>query len=131
MKVLYLHLKKKWFDMFASGEKLEEYRDDTPYWQKRLIDKSGNLKQYDCVIFLSGYPEKGCENRILSFAYPQIRMGEGKPEWGAIHGKTYFVITPGTMLHQNEAICEGCKRIYNEKKNYGICPHCHYDNIFG
>lgn len=31
MKVLYLHLKKKWFDMFASGEKLEEYRDDTPY----------------------------------------------------------------------------------------------------
>lgn len=131
MKVLYLHLKKKWFDMFASGEKLEEYRDDTPYWQKRLIDKSGNLKQYDCVIFLSGYPTKGCENRILSFAHPQIRMGQGKPEWGAINGKTYFVITPGTMLHRDEAICEGCKRIYNEKKNYGICPHCHYDNIFG
>jgi hypothetical protein len=35
---LHLNLKKKWFDMIASGEKKEEYRNLTPYWTKRLIE---------------------------------------------------------------------------------------------
>src|SRR6478609_2178429 len=40
MKILHLTLKKKWFDMIASGEKKEEYRELKPYWAKRLIDSS-------------------------------------------------------------------------------------------
>ena len=35
--VLYLTLKKKWFDMIASGEKIEEYREIKEYWLKRLF----------------------------------------------------------------------------------------------
>jgi hypothetical protein len=35
--VLYLTLKKKWFDMIASGEKREEYREIKEYWLKRLF----------------------------------------------------------------------------------------------
>ena len=38
MKTLTLFLKKKWFDMIASGEKTEEYREIKPYWEKRLFD---------------------------------------------------------------------------------------------
>lgn len=38
MKVLDLVLKCKWFDMFASGEKNEEYRKDSPYWIRRLTN---------------------------------------------------------------------------------------------
>lgn len=34
--VLHLVLKRKWYDMIASGEKREEYRDATPYWRTRL-----------------------------------------------------------------------------------------------
>lgn len=34
--VLHLVLKKKWYDLIESGEKKEEYRDETPYWKKRI-----------------------------------------------------------------------------------------------
>lgn len=34
--VLPLVLKKKWYDMIASGEKREEYRDYKPFWTKRI-----------------------------------------------------------------------------------------------
>lgn len=36
MKVLHLTLKKKWFDMIASGEKKEEYREIKPFWITRF-----------------------------------------------------------------------------------------------
>lgn len=39
MKTLHLTLKKKWFDMIASGEKKEEYRDLKKYWAKRFMYK--------------------------------------------------------------------------------------------
>lgn len=34
--ILPLVLKKKWYDLIASGEKQEEYRDAKPYWNKRI-----------------------------------------------------------------------------------------------
>ena len=37
MKVLHLTLKKKWFDMIASGEKKEEYRELKRYWMDRFV----------------------------------------------------------------------------------------------
>lgn len=46
MKILHLTLKKEWFDMVASGEKPEEYREIKPYWQSRLEGK-----HYDAVQF--------------------------------------------------------------------------------
>ena len=50
MRILHLTLKKKWFDMIASGEKREEYRELKPYWHKRLMDKT-----YDAIKFRNGY----------------------------------------------------------------------------
>lgn len=35
-RVLYLSVKKEWFDMIASGEKKEEYREMSTYWSSRL-----------------------------------------------------------------------------------------------
>ena len=37
MSTLHLTLKKKFFDMIASGEKTEEYRSIKDYWVKRLV----------------------------------------------------------------------------------------------
>ena len=39
MKTLDLVLKRKWFEMIASGEKTEEYREIKPYWIKRLLEQ--------------------------------------------------------------------------------------------
>jgi hypothetical protein len=49
-KILYLTLKKKWFDMILSGEKKEEYREIKEHWALILmimdsvlvIDRAGN-----------------------------------------------------------------------------------------
>ena len=38
-KTLHLVLKRKWWDMIASGEKKEEYREVCHYWAIRLLDE--------------------------------------------------------------------------------------------
>ena len=38
MSTLKLTLKKKWFDMILSGDKVTEYRELKPYWVQRLFD---------------------------------------------------------------------------------------------
>jgi hypothetical protein len=48
MKVLHLTVKKKWFDMIASGEKKEEYRGIKGHWVTRLmqLDKPFEMDQF-------------------------------------------------------------------------------------
>ncbi len=54
MKVLDLPLKGKWYDMIASGEKREEYREIKPYWIKRIMKCvvwcSKGLLQAECKL---------------------------------------------------------------------------------
>ena len=38
-KTLHLVLKRKWWDMIASGEKKEEYREVCHYWAARLLNE--------------------------------------------------------------------------------------------
>lgn len=37
MRTLELVLRKKWYNMIASGEKKEEYREITRYWARRIL----------------------------------------------------------------------------------------------
>lgn len=55
MKILHLHLHKKWFDLILSGKKTEEYRERKPYWESRFLDKQGSFKHFDIVRFKNGY----------------------------------------------------------------------------
>ena len=114
-KTLYLPIQKKWFDMIKAGIKKEEYRDDTPYYQSRLICQTdeqekdsydlvygGNIyggashlaiqkmRRYDFVEFRNGYAKDAPRIR---FKNPRVRYDYGKPEWGAVPGIIYFVIT--------------------------------------
>ena len=57
---LTLHLKKEYFDQIASGEKVEEYRLVTSYWQKRLIRRN-----YENIVLLCGYPKRGDMSRQI------------------------------------------------------------------
>ena len=120
-KTLILPLKKKWFDLIKAGIKTEEYRAANEYWATRLVGKgnfakwdycgtkvfdlcflgfesltwTGDLKflSFDKVVFTLGYPKANDTERRLEFKNPKIRIDKGRPEWGAQHGKTYFVIT--------------------------------------
>lgn len=122
MKTLTLPLKKKWFDMIKAGVKKEEYREMSLYWKSRFIPDYNDydlehliahnslhndcykrvteelehqhfLKHFDRLVFTLGYPKAGDTERRLTFKNPKIRIGTGKPEWGAEPGKVYFVIT--------------------------------------
>src|SRR6186713_2284017 len=97
MRILHLTLKKKWFDMIASGEKKEEYRDHKPYWMQRLV-KDGyhftqTCKDYDIVRFKHGY-EKGCAEMDVECL--GISLGMGRKEWGFI--ERCYVIKLGKIL---------------------------------
>ena len=72
-KDLKLVLKRKWWDMIASGEK----------------------KEFDRVTFYLGYSK----NRpSITFRLVAILCGQGRPEWGAEPGKEYFVIRLGEKV---------------------------------
>ena len=114
-KTLYLPIKKQWFDLIKAGIKTEEYRDDIPFYQSRLICQTedqekdsydliygGNIiggvnhlaiqkmRRYDFVEFRNGYAKNAPKIR---FKNPRARYDFGKPEWGAEPDKLYFVIT--------------------------------------
>lgn len=110
---LILPLKKQWYNMIDTGEKPEEYREITPYWCRRFLDVSDSridylneetiefmvnesllkLRQFLRVTFTLGYPKAGDTARRMTFNKPKIRIGTGRPEWGAVEGKKYFIIT--------------------------------------
>lgn len=99
-KILYLPLKKQWYDMIESGEKREEYREIKPYWNKRLMGnpvgplfshRNGyltcNTNNYTHVCFRYGYTK-----RTMTFEIVDITVGRGNAEWGAPEDKDVFII---------------------------------------
>lgn len=114
-KVLHLTLKKKWFDMIATGEKKEEYREIKPYWITRLVDQIRPEKRetdftflhygllcsmlspigYDVVKFKNGY-SKNSPTMLVEIR--DITDGFSKPEWADGEYKPCFVIKLGKII---------------------------------
>lgn len=81
---LHLVLKHQWFDMIASGEKPEEYRDRTPYWKKRIWDRRHEI---DEIVFHRGYTSETMTKKVV-----EIVEDAGKEDWGAKPRVVYYVI---------------------------------------
>ena len=85
MKILHLTLKKEYFDLIASGEKIEEYREVKPYWIRRLETKY-DYNKFDEIHFKNGYGKNvpfmrvvfinTYERRINSVNTYVIRLGK-------------------------------------------------------
>ena len=124
MKTLHLTLKKKWFDMIASGEKKEEYREIKPYWEKRFYhcmceeNKSdfmckqlgeehqkfncsncfvglSFLKNYDAITFKNGY-QKNAPTIVVECI--GIGIGKAKPGWSDNWQGDVFIIKLGKII---------------------------------
>lgn len=91
MKILHLTLKKQWFDMIASGEKTEEYRELKPYWHKRLQGK-----EFDAIQFRNGYSKNAPKMLVKLKA---IIQGHGRPEWGAGYEESYILRLGEIIYH--------------------------------
>lgn len=89
--MLVLPIKRKWFDMIRSGEKKEEYREIKPYYTTRFAN-AGILNEYGAkpvpIIFRNGYRSDSPQFT----ASCRLRIGKGKPEWGAVDGEEYYIL---------------------------------------
>ena len=106
---LRLTLKKKWFDMIASGEKKEEYREIKPFWTRRLIIPTEHIKEfvgaeykfvwYDKVEFSNGY---GKSVPKVTLEFKGTTVGKPNPEWvdDEVNDQC-FIIKLGKILHKN------------------------------
>lgn len=116
MKTLHLTLKKKWFDMIASGEKLEEYRELKQYWFDRLTNlsfyeweetsysetiekiKAGQvdiLKKFDTITFRNGY-QKNAPTMVVELLW--ISVGEPMRTWSDDFKGEVFVLRLGEII---------------------------------
>ena len=119
-KTLHLVLKRKWWDMIASGEKKEEYREVCHYWARRLLNEHYRwyslntdypkdflgwirehldhradiqFRQFEKVCFHLGYT-----NNTMTFMITSMNVMYGgvcRQDWGAEPNKYYFVIKLG------------------------------------
>lgn len=106
MKILHLPLKAQWYEMIESGVKTEEYREIKPHWIKRFFVYADGQRinnsdaeylarnisalfsaSYDGTIRYVHYTHVkfsyGYTKRTMMFEIESIRIGKGKPEWGA------------------------------------------------
>jgi len=90
--VLRLTLKRKWFDMIASGEKREEYREMKPYWHKRLMCSK---RKFDAIHFRNGYSRNA---RSMTVELRELRSGLGIVEWGSPEGQEVYILCLGKIL---------------------------------
>jgi len=104
-KILYLPLKKEWYDMIDSGIKKEEYRLINKYWTSRLCTKNKDgeyectKEKFNCVEFTLGYPKKDDTTKRMRFEIEKIYPNKGGiKEWGANPDEIYFVIKLGKRI---------------------------------
>jgi hypothetical protein len=83
--MLTLPIKKKWFDMIYSGEKTEEYREISAYFERRLQKYVGHSLNFG---LRNGYSPKS----PVILCHGIVDIGFGKPEWGAEPGKLYYIL---------------------------------------
>lgn len=89
LRVLHLTLKKHWYDMIESGEKREEYRAVTKYWNARLC------KKYDVVLLRNGYR---ADSRKMMFEVRYVSITHGHEKWGAPEFDEVFCIGLGKRI---------------------------------
>lgn len=92
--------------MIDSGEKQEEYRAITPYWKKRFKCCAGipapescsNCSFGGCKILGVVYFHYGYTRKTMTFCIDSIRIGKGRPEWGA-PDEDVFIIRLGKRIN--------------------------------
>lgn len=128
MSMLVLPIKKKWFDMIASGEKKEEYREIKDYYDTRIGNALCGTPLKWCT---SEWREKVMNTRTLEallrngygynaptiYCKCKVRIDYGKKECGKC-GKKY---AGSEMILLMRSICS-CK-----KNLIRLCEDCYYD----
>ena len=104
MKILHLTVTAHWFDMIASGEKKEEYREIKQYWEQRLIYKKVGCIEFwnvfDVVRFKNGYSKN---SKTMDVEVKRILIGKPIPKWiyPGFRNQKFFIIQLGEIISKN------------------------------
>lgn len=93
MKTLHLVLKHKWYDMIEAGIKKHEYRNRTPYWEKRLVQAVLN-GLIDSVTLHRGYTKT-----TMTFIIEAVTVDFGLTYWGAPKDVMVNIINLGERIN--------------------------------
>lgn len=93
--ILPLVLEGTWYDMIASGEKEEEYRDIKPYWTKRMERLNDAFWVGERVVSFSRGYKKADMFFLIDFI--DKRSKSLHPEWGEPE-TPHFVIKLGERV---------------------------------
>lgn len=83
MNILHLNLHREYFAQIATRTKRIEYRQQTPYWKRRLEGR-----KFDVIQFRNGYATKAPEMQVEFLGLR--RYGKGQ--------NTYYAIRLGRIL---------------------------------
>lgn len=86
--MIILPIKKKWFDMIASGQKKEEYRSLTKRYRTMFFNAADKNGEFWCIL-RNGYRLDSPSITVRV----SLSIGHGKPEWGAELGEQYFILS--------------------------------------
>ena len=87
MRILTLHIKRKWFDKIKSGIKTEELRLCNDYWAKRI-----DGREYDVIHLYCGYPKRGDVSRLLERKWNGcVKTKIQHPEFGNYQVDVYAI----------------------------------------
>ena len=101
-KILHIPIKREYFDAIRSGDKKEEYRAYTPFWESRLRakDEKGEYTQfrhYDIVRFRNGY-EPDSPVMEVEFKETIVERFVDAPEDADISERYGFAIVLGEVI---------------------------------
>lgn len=77
--ILHLILKKKWYDMIDSGVKTEEYRDETPHWERIYSWWRKEFDRPHVVAFQRGYKKPSMWFIVDGISNSDVSVN---PDWG-------------------------------------------------
>lgn len=86
--MIVLPIKKNWFDLIRVGAKLEEYRAITPRY-RAIFQNAADDRDEFWVLLRNGYSRSAPSIRCRV----RLSVGPGNPEWGAVPGNQYFVLS--------------------------------------
>ena len=88
--ILPLVLQGVWYNMIATGEKEEEYRDRTDYWKTRILNWVNKRKKFEVVEFRLGYAKNA---KRMAFEMNDVfsRTRARNPAWGEPETPHYVI----------------------------------------
>lgn len=96
---LHLPLKGEYFDQIEAGTKPEEYRLVTPFWTKRIMNRS-----YKWIRLTRGYPKRDDFSRIMILPWLGYKVRRiNHPHFGSDSVQVYAVDVSGPCLNIRQA----------------------------